>query len=101
MNNTQKKVVGISFWFLLYRLLYRLAFFVLLLIVFAIAFTVILPKIPYVAHLSIALSFVTVAVFFLGDFLYWKFSGIYLNDGGDHIVKITGLVWKEHKVLRG
>lgn len=51
--------------------------------------------------LSAILPILTFIYFTINNILYWNYSGIYVNDGGDHVVYIAGFQSKEDKLLNG
>lgn len=99
MNN---KVVSISNWYFLFHCLFRLCIFLTLFLIVATALAVAYPNNDKIAlQIGALFSIVITALFVANDVMYWKQSGIYVHDDGDHVVKIGGFFAKESKLLNG
>lgn len=102
MKHSNKKIVSISNWYYVLRLLISLSAFILSFIFFWMIFTVTFTQNDQlILTLSTVFSGILSIVFLIGYSLYWKQSGIYVTKDGDHIVKWGGWVAKEDKLLNG
>ncbi len=97
----RQKVVGISNWYLLFRIIWRLGLFLFAFVITWIALYGILGDTAANGQTSLIFSIGIISVLFIGDLLYWKQSGIFVNKGGDHIVRLGGWISKEDKLLNG
>jgi membrane protein YdbS with pleckstrin-like domain len=104
MNIQNKKVIGISNWYFFYKMTILISGCLMLFLMFLIILegydveytNKSLPII--IAAVLPVLVFLYVSV---NHLLYWSKSGVYVNEGGDHIVYLAGLHAKEDKLLNG
>jgi hypothetical protein len=104
MNMQNKKVIGISNWFLFYKMFILISGCLMLFLMFLIILEG--TEVGYInKSLPVILAAILPIIVFLYVFvdylLYWSKSGVYVNDGGDHIVYLAGLHTKEDKLLNG
>ncbi len=104
MNIQNKKVIGISNWFFFYKIFTLFSSCFILFLVFLI-----ILEGAEIGHTNKGLTAILAAIipvlvflyFFVDYLLYWSKSGVYVNDGGDHVVYLAGLHAKEDKLLNG
>lgn len=99
--NKSNKLVGISIWYLLLKLVITVAIFIGLFVFFWMASYMIGVADSLSGSLSSSIAGCITVVLFIGNILYWKNSGIYITKNKDHIVKLAGWFSKEDKLLNG
>lgn len=101
MNKTENRIIKISNWYLLGKLLFSLLFWLVLSLIFLFVSSIQVNNSGNQSYSFLIMPTILSLVLFFNYFLYWRITGIYINSQNDHIIKIGGYFFKENKLLNG
>lgn len=101
MVTKKEKVVAISGWYFLQKIIVNLGIFLIFFFLFSILFLMFASSDPNLGLKSLILSGIVSLLVLFNDLLYFSQSGIYITDKGDHVIKIGGYFSQESKLLNG
>lgn len=101
MKTQSGKVISISVWYLVIKLVIKLGIFVLLFLGILLLLKMFGSDSSSAMNGALLSSLLIAFIMFMGDLLYWKRSGVFINDEGDHMMKQGGWFVSEDKLLNG